>query len=457
MGKKNRRRPSKRDRQAAANSQTRPANNGIEGLLPVLADSELLENYLNPFLRNANKKELDVDDVFVEHKHAMSTCDGAGQFVLMSNFTFWTEQPHLPRTILACTCLSTHKHFQSAQIFKGVFHHNLQWETIFGLVATASEAKYVQVPFRVCSQIIGDCLLRMKKSKNVLHSSSEKAVVRLYGLRNSKGSWNEVLWPNPAPAPSMDALWCLLNRSEYARWGLTVSRFSDNADPPVYPNLDLVKKTLRRLCNTDRVGEIIKSNVAHMALYHSLDNQPKEGSWLLWEAKALETGLQGESVADYLETSAVVQILLNRSFLCRVQPKFQGMTPAQASVLKDMNGIPKGIFIWATIAPDTGRGESVKLKRSSPLNLWKVARQLKKAGCAVCGSKKTAAGEPLLECSRCRCTVYCCRDHQRLHWKSGHKKRCEVYTDPKTSMLQIYGGKPLPNLASLLSSARNNN
>jgi len=52
---------------------------------------------------------------------------------------------------------------------------------------------------------------------------------------------------------------------------------------------------------------------------------------------------------------------------------------------------------------------------------------VKKGKCAICGAKSNTdtAGGQLQECARCHSVVYCCREHQVLHWKKGgHKQEC---------------------------------
>ena len=45
---------------------------------------------------------------------------------------------------------------------------------------------------------------------------------------------------------------------------------------------------------------------------------------------------------------------------------------------------------------------------------------VKEGGCPLCGRTID-----LKACSRCKQVKYCCRDHQRLDWKLGHKKVCD--------------------------------
>lgn len=40
--------------------------------------------------------------------------------------------------------------------------------------------------------------------------------------------------------------------------------------------------------------------------------------------------------------------------------------------------------------------------------------------CVVCGYRGPFA------CSKCKQTYYCSKEHQVLHWKSGHKQKCQT-------------------------------
>jgi hypothetical protein len=49
--------------------------------------------------------------------------------------------------------------------------------------------------------------------------------------------------------------------------------------------------------------------------------------------------------------------------------------------------------------------------------------RLRNACCAVCEARHCADGTKLLVCSRCRSEYYCCKEHQKQHWKR-HKQFC---------------------------------
>ena len=47
----------------------------------------------------------------------------------------------------------------------------------------------------------------------------------------------------------------------------------------------------------------------------------------------------------------------------------------------------------------------------------------RKRSCAHCGATEAVRGD-FQACSRCRCAFYCSREHQRAHWRGGHKAAC---------------------------------
>ena len=43
--------------------------------------------------------------------------------------------------------------------------------------------------------------------------------------------------------------------------------------------------------------------------------------------------------------------------------------------------------------------------------------------CAYCGKDEETMGKRLLKCA-CKTAYYCCKDHQKQHWKD-HKAKCK--------------------------------
>lgn len=66
--------------------------------------------------------------------------------------------------------------------------------------------------------------------------------------------------------------------------------------------------------------------------------------------------------------------------------------------------------------------------RTSIAEAPSMSSSSKKKGCWNCGKTPAAAANnkdpPLMRCTRCQRALYCSRDCQVAHWKSGHKKEC---------------------------------
>ena len=50
-------------------------------------------------------------------------------------------------------------------------------------------------------------------------------------------------------------------------------------------------------------------------------------------------------------------------------------------------------------------------------------------GCAVCGDRM----HKVLKCSACKSVSYCGKEHQRQHWKAGHKHQCKLLRAKKVA------------------------
>lgn len=71
-------------------------------------------------------------------------------------------------------------------------------------------------------------------------------------------------------------------------------------------------------------------------------------------------------------------------------------------------------------------------------------------GCATCGSTKSTDGSALKYCVACKFAMYCCHEHQKLHWKNGHKKECPLI-QAKRKNKETWEGK-LMSIMKLLKS-----
>ena len=60
--------------------------------------------------------------------------------------------------------------------------------------------------------------------------------------------------------------------------------------------------------------------------------------------------------------------------------------------------------------------------------LHSVIKERRKRSCAHCGATEPVRGD-FQACSRCRRAFYCSREHQRAHWRAGHKAACRDADD----------------------------
>ena len=58
--------------------------------------------------------------------------------------------------------------------------------------------------------------------------------------------------------------------------------------------------------------------------------------------------------------------------------------------------------------------------------------------CSVCNATKSEGGGALGKCAGCGMVAYCCKEHQKAHWKAQHKKECaELKTIAMTKKMSL--------------------
>lgn len=72
--------------------------------------------------------------------------------------------------------------------------------------------------------------------------------------------------------------------------------------------------------------------------------------------------------------------------------------------------------------PSSEETNQLDAKQCGRSRAWKSPTEYPEC-CTVCRARTQAGGEPLLTCGQCKVTLYCGREHQKLHWKV-HKKSC---------------------------------
>ena len=146
-----------------------------------------------------------------------------------------------------------------------------------------------------------------------------------------------------------------------------------------------------------------------------------------------------ESTAkEQLGKNVVFQVMINKYFLNEIGdrkiylfPDLGDLGDAMSNYLYHQDDLyergtlPPGLWITATVATDVG-ADTEAIEDSAPNNgIWNAAKNLLRGGCALCGVTVGPDGKDLKRCERCQAVRYCCRNHQRLHWKQGgHKEQC---------------------------------
>lgn len=58
--------------------------------------------------------------------------------------------------------------------------------------------------------------------------------------------------------------------------------------------------------------------------------------------------------------------------------------------------------------------------------------------CSVCNATTSEGGGHLRKCAGCGMVAYCCKEHQKAHWKAQHKKECaELKTIAMTKKMSL--------------------
>lgn len=118
-------------------------------------------------------------------------------------------------------------------------------------------------------------------------------------------------------------------------------------------------------------------------------------------------------------------------FLCQVYAPFESESTINTANLDD--NFHRTIFVFVCRSPSchtTGNSTNIKVYRSNlprvndfyssspPIETPENSDPVPVKFCNLCG---IVAHQ---QCSQCKKVVYCCRQHQVLDWKSGHKSQC---------------------------------
>jgi len=126
--------------------------------------------------------------------------------------------------------------------------------------------------------------------------------------------------------------------------------------------------------------------------------------------KATPLFLVAATVLEDSLSAALAAQLLEHPDTDPNKPNADGVSPLGVLVA---NGKPKtaeALLRSARIDPNLG------------ISVTAAARRERE--CGMCGSQAPEGGEKLSKCAACLAVAYCCREHQKQHWKAVHKACC---------------------------------
>lgn len=412
--------------------------------------------------------------VFDVQEHWVSSVDGKGGFVILSLFR---QRPPdwLPEAdATACfvrLMIRAHDNIREHQFIPSNVETCRRFlnESKEYLPATTC----TKVDYAVCRTLVANLVRRMSASDKIA-TKEQQVMISLYSRASPAYEPPSI---GMYPAPSIGQLWLHLHRPEYFLW-----QFYDL--PNRQKNLKLVATPAAFQAELDvlKKQEYVRNRVAamlrHMSMWHALRGEHDAAAWLNCELHALETAytISEDAAMAAFESSIIVHMMLGPGFklsfrdmqvvrddeivdpsglglpgvmatLMRTQPcgptcwdeAFDNFRMARCDMFLRGGALPANLYINATIAtapsassvpsPPPTAAAGVNSERSAIRDL---ALTLKKTSCSVCGFK---AGKQLKKCSKCKSVAYCCREHQLLDWKRGHKQQCAV-SDKKHVPLQ---------------------
>ena len=293
----------------------------------------------------------------------------------------------------------------------------------------------------------------MKLSNKVLQGKEAQTVVRLFGLQ-TRDQFHRVVprLPEPSPAPDVESIWITMIRPEYYFFTANEDLYNFFRCDAGSRSIDetTFKQAMRYISKDEYRRNRVYAMLEHMALWHTAGNEMRVASWLLWERAAMMNYTDKNSAIKAMESNILFQLMINKFFNggtgSRTVPHFpnlglygEGMTNyiLYQDDLRERGTLPPNFIYTASIAnrsavavsgANSVNSENAESNNDPDGGISKLAKAVttKKGSCAVCGSTtSTDTGGPLNECGRCHSVVYCCKDHQVLHWKKGgHKQEC---------------------------------
>jgi hypothetical protein len=327
MGKKSRKTPSSSSGKMLSNSDR---NNSpiVNSVVAAVAH----------YLKLADAEKLPLENYFSRHRHSVSTCDGDGAYNLVSLFVLNPRitPPGAPEmSVITTICMRVHDNIRTTMILPNEAFQNGNLQAFCGIGPGKTMDEYYdsavetirngagngfrKAPYAHCKKLVNDCLLRMKTKKKVLVGKEERTVVRLFGLESEDAFHKqEIVLPQPAPAPDVNTLWITLNRPECYFFHVS----SDLHDLFGWDSRARVitqqyfDRSIDYILEDEYRQERLPAMLNHLANWYMLEGSEEEvASWLLWERQSMiENPIGHPDTVNAMRNNVVLQLMINKFF-----------------------------------------------------------------------------------------------------------------------------------------------
>jgi len=327
MGKKSRKTPSSSSGKMLSNSDR---NNS-----PIVNSAVAAVAH---YLKLADAEKLPLENYFSRHRHCVSTCDGDGAYNLVSLFVLNPRitPPGAPEmSVITTICMRVHDNIRTTMILPNEAFQNGNLQAFCGIGPGKTMDEYYdsavetirngagngfrKAPYAHCKKLVNDCLLRMKTKKKVLVGKEERTVVRLFGLESEDAFHKqEIVLPQPAPAPDVNTLWITLNRPECYFFHVS----SDLHDLFGWDSRARVitqqyfDRSIDYILEDEYRQERLPAMLNHLANWYMLEGSEEEvASWLLWERQSMiENPIGHPDTVNAMRNNVVLQLMINKFF-----------------------------------------------------------------------------------------------------------------------------------------------
>ena len=280
----------------------------------------------------------------------------------------------------------------------------------------------------ICSALIGQALVRMRARKMVLPGKVEKAVARAYGVFYNRNeptfkTFDEFL-PEPRPAIDVNQLASMvLSEPLFHTWAKNsgLHKVVGHGWKEKEATPETFQLAVDHLSQYKMERDRIYTLVSFMTFWYSLDDEdPLRTAALLWELRALQNySREGQDGAKHcMKNNALFQLMINGYFNVTAGMTLEDLAPDELLSFQQYE-ITVGIA-----PPSENTYDNGGIFTPIPATMKKATRALENTGCVICGTTNFQTGDTLMQYAGCKSFLYCCKDHQILHWENGHKKDC---------------------------------